>query len=570
MQESQTVEWKWTWRDEYLKWLCGYANTDGGTLYVGVNDDGYVVGLKDSASLLERLPNKINDKLGILVSMKVYTAQQGTNVRFGNDVPQNIMSKLVNQYVCGLLCTANMKKGEAQFEAVSNLEEKNPIWFSKNGNGEYIEISVQSYPFAISCDGKYFKRSGSVLRELNGLELQNFLLEKAGKTWDDVPIPGVCAEELSRDALDAFRKKATAKKRIGESGIYAPDEELLRSLKLYNNAHLVRAALLMFHPDPEQYVTGAYIKIAYFAPAGAYGQNKVDDIIYSDDIHGPLMTQVDRAIELLYTKYLKALISYEGLQRVETFPWPKEAFREVLLNAVNHKAYDSGIPIQIRVYDDKITIWNDGKWPDKIEVAKIFERHPSVPHNPKIADVFYRSGEIESWGSGFEKIKMECDRASAPYPIIHTSEAGGVELICNACDLYMKLSKYGRYYETFPEEERTEKWALADADGMPLLADADSVLVSESVVPANPLPKETKKSIDRMMEILSKKLSSKEKEKMLPIVEYLMTHDEIEPHMARKLTGKSRTTVFRYMQRLKELDVIEEKGDSVSTVYKRK
>ena len=91
MQESQTVEWKWTWRDEYLKWLCGYANTDGGTLYVGVNDDGYVVGLKDSASLLERLPNKINDKLGILVSMKVYTAQQGTNVRFGNDVPQNIM-----------------------------------------------------------------------------------------------------------------------------------------------------------------------------------------------------------------------------------------------------------------------------------------------------------------------------------------------------------------------------------------------------------------------------------------------------------------------------------------------
>lgn len=166
--------------------------------------------------------------------------------------------------------------------------------------------------------------------------------------------------------------------------------------------------------------------------------------------------------------------------------------------------------------------------------------------------------------------KMECDRASAPYPEIHTSKAGGVEVICNACDLYIKLLKYGRYYETFPEEERTEKWVLADADGKPFLPNADSVLVSESVVPANPLPKETKKSIDRMMEILSKKLSSKEKEKMLPIVEYLMTHDEIEPHMARKLTGKSRTTVFRYMQRLKELDVIEEKGDSVSTVYKRK
>ncbi|MCD8148210.1 MAG: ATP-binding protein [Clostridiales bacterium] len=82
MQESQSIEWKWTWQDEYLKWLCGYANTDGGTLYIGVNDDGYVVGVKDSKMLLESLPNKINDKLGIIVSIKVYTEQQGANVRY--------------------------------------------------------------------------------------------------------------------------------------------------------------------------------------------------------------------------------------------------------------------------------------------------------------------------------------------------------------------------------------------------------------------------------------------------------------------------------------------------------
>lgn len=158
----------------------------------------------------------------------------------------------------------------------------------------------------------------------------------------------------------------------------------------------------MFHPDPEKFATGAYIKIGYFAPAGAYGQNKSDDIIYGDDIHGPLMLQVDRAIDILYTKFLKALFSYEGLQRKETFMWPEEAFREVLLNAVNHKSYETGIPIQIRVYDDKITIWNDGQWPKNIDVDRIYERHPSIPHNPKMANVFYRSGEIESWGSGFD------------------------------------------------------------------------------------------------------------------------------------------------------------------------
>ena len=71
-QESQTVEWKWAWQEEYLKWLCGYANTDGGVLNIGVNDDGYVVGIEDSKKILEALPNKINDKLGILASINIH------------------------------------------------------------------------------------------------------------------------------------------------------------------------------------------------------------------------------------------------------------------------------------------------------------------------------------------------------------------------------------------------------------------------------------------------------------------------------------------------------------------
>ena len=60
-QESQTIEWKWAWQEDYLKWLCGYANTDGGILNIGVNDDGYVVGIENSKRMLESLPNKIND-----------------------------------------------------------------------------------------------------------------------------------------------------------------------------------------------------------------------------------------------------------------------------------------------------------------------------------------------------------------------------------------------------------------------------------------------------------------------------------------------------------------------------
>lgn len=65
MPEHQEIEWKESWRDEYLKWLCGYANAHGGTLIIGKDDDGKVVGIQDSKRLLEDLPNKITNALGI-------------------------------------------------------------------------------------------------------------------------------------------------------------------------------------------------------------------------------------------------------------------------------------------------------------------------------------------------------------------------------------------------------------------------------------------------------------------------------------------------------------------------
>ena len=100
---------------------------------------------------------------------------------------------------------------------------------------------------------------------------------------------------------------------------------------------------------------GAYIKIGFFVTD--------DDLRYQDEIHGHLFGQVEKTLEIMFSKYLKAYISYEGVQRVETFLFPYPAVREALLNAVVHKEYSSGIPIQISVYDDRIVLWNAGQLP---------------------------------------------------------------------------------------------------------------------------------------------------------------------------------------------------------------
>ena len=69
MAESQNIEYKESWRDEYLKWICGFANAQGGTIFIGVRDDGSIVGVKNAKKLLEDIPNKIRDGMGIIVAV---------------------------------------------------------------------------------------------------------------------------------------------------------------------------------------------------------------------------------------------------------------------------------------------------------------------------------------------------------------------------------------------------------------------------------------------------------------------------------------------------------------------
>ncbi len=361
-KESQNIEWKETWRDEYLKWVCGFANAQGGKIFIGIDDNGKMTGIEDYKKLLEDIPNKIRNILGILAEV-------------------------------------NLKK--------------------KTGK-TYIEISTDPHPYPVSYKGQYFYRSGSTKQELKGAALDKFLLQKQGKRWDAVPLPGVSVSQLENKAFSLFRKKATYSKRLAPDILKESNRQLLEKLKLVEGKYLKRAAALLFHADPEKYVTGAFVKIGFF-------KNHAD-LLYHDTVHGYLFEQVEKTMDLLLTKYSKAFIRYNRLNRIETYPFPEEAMREVILNAIIHKDYSNGVPVQISVYDDKIIIWNDGQLPDNWTIEKLMIKHPSVPFNPDIAAVFFRAGYIESWGRGIEKIAEACKAARLPMPEF-TTAFGGLMII---------------------------------------------------------------------------------------------------------------------------------------------
>lgn len=350
MKESQNTEWKESWRDEYLKWICGFANAQGGRIYIGTNDDGTVIGVLDSKKLLEDIPNKVRDTLGIIVEVN--------------------------------LLTQNEK--------------------------DYIEICVNPSSYPVNFKGEYHYRSGSTKQLLRGAALTEFLLSKTGYKWDAVPVDGVNVEDLDKESFDIFRREALHSGRMTEDDLNMNNEQLLDSLGLVEKGKLKRAAILLFHRNPEKWVTGAYIKIGYFGEGS--------DLRYQDEIHGSLFMQADRVIELIYLKYMKAVISYDNVTRVETYPLPKAAVREAVYNAIIHSNYAALIPIQIRIHEDAVYISNDCIFPVGWTVETLMERHRSVPYNPNIANGFFRAGYVETWGRGIEKICEACKIHGVPMP----------------------------------------------------------------------------------------------------------------------------------------------------------
>ena len=229
-----------------------------------------------------------------------------------------------------------------------------------------------------------------------------------GKRWDAVPVPNVSINDLKKETFDFFRKKAIKAQRIEEDVLTDSNELLIDNLQLNENEYLKRAAILLFHTNPDKLVTGAYIKIGFFEAD--------DDLKFQDEVHGNLFEQIEKTIDLLFSKYIKSSISYDGLNRVEKYEYPKDAIREALLNAVSHKDYSGGVPIQISIYNDKIIFWNEGQLPDNWTIEKLLTKHPSKPYNPDIANALFRSGYIESWGRGTLKMINECILFGIPKP----------------------------------------------------------------------------------------------------------------------------------------------------------
>ncbi len=356
-QENQVTEWKQSWHDKYLEWICGFANAHGGTLIIGKSDNGDPIGVERPQKLLEDIPNKIHQQLGVMCS-------------------------------------------------VNTLVEKGKT---------LIEIITPKYSVPISYRGHYYYRSGSTKTELKGQALNEFLLKSMGKSWDDVIEPTATLSDIDDAAIEQFKQDASRAGRLPNPEALSTAELLLK-LRLSEGEQLKRAAIVLFGKDPGRFYPNLFVKI------GRFGEDLVD-LRYQEESEGNLIFLLLDVIEQLERKFLVKPIHFEGIQRVETLEYPKEALRELLLNALVHRDY-TGAMTQIRVHDDRLCIWNSGKLPEELSVESLTQLHASFPRNPLIAQACYKAGYIDNWGRGIDKVIQACQQQRLAKPVFEQITGG--------------------------------------------------------------------------------------------------------------------------------------------------
>ena len=202
--ETQSVEFKSLWKDDFLKIISSFANLEGGELFIGIDDEGNVIGVKQSKNLMEVIPNKISGKLGIIPSVK--------------------------------------------------LEKKD------KQDVIHIEINPSSVP--ISYNGKFYVRSGSTTRELRDNELAHFLITKMGRTWDDFIEERTSIEDIDYDTVERFKRLAMD--RIPSISMEKDCKTVLEKLDLISNGKVKRAAVLLFGKKPQKCYFHANVRIGKF------------------------------------------------------------------------------------------------------------------------------------------------------------------------------------------------------------------------------------------------------------------------------------------------------------------
>jgi len=358
-KESRTLEFKESLRmkEEICAAVSGFSNASGGTVLVGVTDSGVVLGLdvgkKTTVDLAEYI--KKNTDPGIFPDIRVHGVDGG-----------KIISVVVRE------------------------SHDKPVFFRRRA----------------------YKRVGDTTQGINSSEIRALAKESGPKVyWDGQVCEGAVLSDIDDEKVKSFVKEAKKQRNLNLPDTLSASETLMR-LKLQKDEKPTNASVLMFAKRSADFFLQSETKCIRFKGTDVTGP-MIDFKVMNEDI----ITQLKKIEDFIFDHIPMAAWIEDGkLQRQEKWLYPPKAIREALANALAHRDYETTSKVQVRIFDDRMEIWNPGRLPKGWGVEKLKAEHESEPFNPSIARQFFRIKYIEDVGSGTNKIVKWCKEWGLPEP----------------------------------------------------------------------------------------------------------------------------------------------------------
>jgi len=383
--ESETLEFKpsLSQRDKICKALSGFSNTKGGTILVGISDNGRVIGIDIGRKTLEDLAGyvKENTDPSIFPSIK----------------------------------QVEINKKKIIAITVEESKEK-PVFFKD----------------------KAYKRVGKSTHRILSSELRRLARESGTKVyWDEQACKEATLEDIDEEKVRWFLEKTRGERRLNvESNI--PLKEALERLNLLSDGKLTNTTFLMFGTKPQKYFLQAEVRCARFK-----GTKAVKPFLDMKVILGSIYEQVDEAEKFVLNNIRKAAWTVPGrVEREERWEYPPDAIREAITNAIAHRDYCSTANVHVSIFDDRIEVWNPGNLPEPLTPDDLKKTHKSIPVNPLLASTLFLIKYIEKWGSGTNDIVKWCLDYKLPEPIFR-EETGGFAVILRKTKILEDLEDLG-------------------------------------------------------------------------------------------------------------------------------
>ncbi|MBK8026444.1 MAG: putative DNA binding domain-containing protein [Chloroflexi bacterium] len=291
------------------------------------------------------------------------------------------------------------------------------------GNWEPVEMDDGLIVYAVRVprsielhaltDGRVLIREGILNRPLGGQEILKLASAKSTGDYESEYVPGATKDDLSRKMIDEYlAKRAERTKRPYNGKI----DDLLREIGAIDNAgRPTVSGILLFSEYPQHWLPQSGIVFAKFVGKTPRGENGLAGYSRREELTGPLPRLIESCWNLIWSEMAVSAV-VKGLEREETYEYPQFAVREGIVNAICHRDYRlKGRRIEIRMYSDRLEVISPGGLPGFITVDNIIDEHFS--RNPRIVNGLFQWGYIEELGLGIDRMLEEMEQAGHRPPV---------------------------------------------------------------------------------------------------------------------------------------------------------